>query len=81
MALRDTEVALEFLVYLFLFAHILLLVLTAAAWLPAKVGADYDLAAFYERNRRYFWGAFAATQTAYLFGWLSNAAVLARQGL
>jgi hypothetical protein len=67
--LRDAEVALGFPVYLFLFTHILLLVLTAAACLPDEVGEGCDLSAFHEKNRRYFWGAFAATQGAYFFGW------------
>jgi hypothetical protein len=67
--LRDAEAALGFPVYLFLFTHILLLVLTAAACLPDEVGEDCDLSDFYEKNRRYFWSAFAATQAAYFFGW------------
>lgn len=67
--LRDAEVALSFPVYGFLFVHILLLVLTAAACLPDEVGENCDLERFYDDNRRYFWGAFAATQLAYFCGW------------
>lgn len=67
--LRDAEVALGFPVYLFLFTHILLLVLTAAACLPDEVDENCDLAIFFEKNRRYFWSAFAATQAAYFLGW------------
>lgn len=68
--LRDLEVALNFPVYIALFGHILLLVLTAIACLPDEVGEDCDLRAFYERNGRYFWSAFAASQTAYFLLWL-----------
>lgn len=68
--LRDLEVALSFPIYVALFGHILLLVLTAVACLPDDVGERCDLRAFYERNRRYFWGAFAAAQAAYFGLWL-----------
>ena len=68
--LRDLQVALAFPVYAALFIHILLLVLTAAACLPDEVADGCDLRAFYERNRRYFWGTFAASQLAYFLLWL-----------
>lgn len=68
--LRDLETALSFPVYVALFVHILLLVLTAAACLPDEAGPDCDLRSFYERNRRYFWGVFAGTQLAYFGLWL-----------
>jgi hypothetical protein len=68
--LRDLDVALGFPVYLALFGQILLLVLTAAACLPDEVGENCDLGAFYDRNRRYFWSAFAATQFGYFLLWL-----------
>jgi hypothetical protein len=69
-ALRDYDVALGFPVYCALFGHILLLVLTAVACLPDEVGEGCDLGAFHDRNRRYFWGAFAASQLAYFCLWL-----------
>jgi hypothetical protein len=68
--LRDLDVALNFPVYVALFGHILLLVLTAIACLPDEVGEGCDLKEFYDRNRRYFWIAFAATQLAYFLLWL-----------
>lgn len=67
---RDVEVALSFAVYLGLFGHILLLVLTAVACLPDDVREGCDLGEFYEKNRRYFWSAFATTQLAYFLLWL-----------
>ncbi|MFL6730649.1 MAG: hypothetical protein ACJ8E3_01065 [Sphingomicrobium sp.] len=69
-ALRDLQVALNFPVYIALFGHILLLVLTAVACLPDEVGEGCDLRSFYEENRRYFWSTFAATQLAYFLLWL-----------
>ncbi|HEY8572991.1 hypothetical protein [Phenylobacterium sp.] len=68
--LRDLDTALGFPVYVALFGHILLLVMTAVASLPDEVGDRCDLGEFYERNRTYFWGAFAATQAAYFALWL-----------
>ena len=67
--IRDTAVALTFPVYVFLFGHVLLLVLTALACLPDDVDDGCDLSKFYDANRRYFWSAFTATQTAYFAGW------------
>ena len=68
--LRDLDIVFVFPTYAALFAHVLLLVLTAVACLPDEVGDGCDLDAFYERNRRYFWSAFAATQLAYFGLWL-----------
>lgn len=68
--LRDYDVALGFPVYFALFVHILLLVLVAAACLPDDVGPECDLGRFYDGNRRYFWGAFTASQLAYFSLWL-----------
>jgi hypothetical protein len=67
---RDVEVALSFPVYVAMFGHVLLLVLTALACLPDEVSDGYDLSAFYDANRRYFWGAFACAQLAYFLLWL-----------
>lgn len=67
--IRDTQVVLIFPVYVYLFGHVLLLVLTALACLPDEVDDGCDLSAFYDENRRYFWGAFTATQGAYFAGW------------
>jgi len=69
-ALRDLDVALNFPVYVALFGHILLLVVTAIACLPDDLGEGCDLSRFYDQNRRYFWGAFSATQFAYFLLWL-----------
>ena len=67
---RDVEILLTFPIYAGLFLHTMLLVLTAAACLPDETVEGYDLTAFYERNRRYFWSAFALSQTAYFLLWL-----------
>ncbi|MHA6724315.1 hypothetical protein [Sphingomonas sp. RS2018] len=67
--IRDATTVLIFPVYVYLFGHVLLLVLTALACLPDEVGDNCDLSAFYDQNRRYFWGAFTATQAAYFAGW------------
>ena len=64
--LRDAEVALGFPVYLFLFTHILLLVLTAAACLAGRGGGGLrpfrllreEQALFLERLRRHTGGLF-----------------------
>lgn len=69
-SLRDLDVALNFPVYVALFGHILLLVLTAVACLPDEVEENCDLNQFYDSNRRYFWSAFAASQAAYFLLWL-----------
>jgi hypothetical protein len=68
--LRDLEAALGFPIYVALFVHILLLVLTAVACLPDEVNDGCDLSEFYDRNRRYFWSVFAASQLAYFLLWL-----------
>jgi hypothetical protein len=47
------------------FASIIVLVLLAASSLPDEVGEHCDLFAFYESNRRYFWGLFALDQLFY----------------
>jgi hypothetical protein len=67
--IRDMQVVLIFPVYVYLFGHVLLLVLTALACLPDDVDEGCDLSAFYDGNRRYFWSAFTATQAAYFAGW------------
>ena len=67
---RDAQALLSFPIYVGLFLHTMLLVLTAAACLPDDFAEPFDLAEFYESNRRYFWTAFAATQLAYALLWL-----------
>lgn len=67
--LRDLDVALSFPVYMGLFIHILLLVLTALACLPDEVGEGCNLGEFYDGNRRYFWLAFAGAQLCYFLLW------------
>jgi hypothetical protein len=63
--IRDVAQAETFSVYLAIFIEILLLVLLAASALPDEVGEKCDLAAFYDSNRRYFWGVFALYQLSY----------------
>lgn len=41
------------------FFQVLVLVLLASSALPDSPDDDADLAAYYEANRRYFWGLFA----------------------
>ena len=48
---------------------VLLLVLTALAFLSDEVGKDCDLRRFDDGNRRYFWRAFTARQAAYFLDW------------
>jgi hypothetical protein len=62
---RDVTQAETFSVYLGIFVEVLLLVLLAASALPEEVGEKCDLSAFYEGNRRYFWGVFALYQLSY----------------
>lgn len=68
--IRDVQEVLSFPVYAALFLQIMLLVLTAIACLPDEVDDGCDLGQFYERNARYFWGAFAASQAGYFLLWL-----------
>jgi hypothetical protein len=51
--------------------QILLLVLLAASCLPDEAEAHYDLYAFYDSNRRYFWGVFALYQLVYFLLWIT----------
>jgi hypothetical protein len=60
--LADAEL---FHVFLIQFVSVLVLVLLAASSLPDEVGEHCDLSAFYETNRRYFWGLFALNQLLY----------------
>ena len=68
--LRDSADALTFSVYLGLFVQVMLLVLLAAAALPDEPDERFDLGTFYDANRRYFWGVFAAYQLTYFLLWL-----------
>ncbi|HEY1962443.1 MAG TPA: hypothetical protein VGG69_08495 [Rhizomicrobium sp.] len=62
---RDVTQVETFSVYLGIFVQILLLVLLGASALPEEVGETCDLGAFYDGNRRYFWGVFALYQLSY----------------
>jgi len=63
--IRDLAQAEVFHVFLCQFVSIIVLVLLAASSLPDEVGEHCDLSAFYESNRRYFWGLFALNQLMY----------------
>jgi hypothetical protein len=67
---RDLAIAVTFPVTLANFCQMLLLVLLAASCLPDDVEDGRDLAIFYDGNRRYFWGSFAAYQLIYFLQWL-----------
>lgn len=68
--IRDSADALTFSVYLAIFVQVMLLVLLAAAALPDDPDERCDLGAFFDANRRYFWGVFAAYQLTYFLLWL-----------
>lgn len=70
-AIRDVSVGQTFQIYLAQFVQILLLVLLAASSLPDEADAPCDLHAFYDSNRRYFWGVFALYQLVYFLLWIS----------
>jgi hypothetical protein len=70
-SIRDVALGQTFPIYLAQFVQILLLVLLAASSLPDEGGPDYDLHAFYDSNRRYFWGVFALYQFVYFLLWLT----------
>jgi hypothetical protein len=62
---RDLAQAEIFHVFFVQFLSVIVLVLLAASSLPDEVGEHCDLSAFYESNRRYFWGLFALDQLFY----------------
>lgn len=62
---RDLAQAEVFHNFLVQFASIIVLVLLAASSLPDEMDEHCDLSAFYESNRRYFWGLFALNQLFY----------------
>jgi hypothetical protein len=68
--LRNIAVALTFPVYLGQFVQMLLLVLLAASCLPDDPTDDFDLCAFYEARRRYFWGLFTAYHFMFFIWWI-----------
>jgi len=68
--LRNIAVALTFPVYLGQFVQMLLLVLLAASCLPDDPTDDFDLCAFYEARRRYFWGLFTAYHCLFFIWWI-----------
>ena len=70
-SIRDIAVGQTFPVYLAQFVQILLLVLLAASCLPDEAEAHCDLYAFYDSNRRYFWGVFTLYQLVYFLLWLT----------
>lgn len=70
-SIRDIAVGQTFPIYLAQFVQILLLVLLAASCLPDEAEAHCDLHAFYDSNRRYFWGVFALYQLVYFLLWLT----------
>ncbi|MFN7389232.1 hypothetical protein [Brevundimonas sp.] len=70
-SLTTFETALSFPVFLALCGQVVLLVFVASAALPGETPGLIDLTAHYERNRRTFWGLFAACQTVYFVMWLT----------
>ncbi|HEY2035085.1 MAG TPA: hypothetical protein VGH02_15495 [Rhizomicrobium sp.] len=70
-SIRDVAVGQTFPIYLAQFVQILLLVLLAASSLPDEAEVHCDLHAFYDSNRRYFWGVFALYQLIYFLLWLT----------
>jgi hypothetical protein len=68
--LSDSSTALTFPIFLAKFLGLALLAFLASAALPNETTGRIDLPAFYERNRRYFWGLFVAWQSLYVALWL-----------
>jgi hypothetical protein len=68
--LRNIAVALTFPIYFGQFVQMLLLVLLATSCLPDDLTDDFDLHAFYEARRRYFWGLFAAYHLMFFIWWI-----------
>src|SRR5438309_9280647 len=68
--LRNIAVALTFPIYFGLFVEMLLLVLLAASCLPDDPSDDFDLHAFYEARRRYFWGLFTGYHLMFFIWWI-----------
>ncbi len=68
--LASSAEAMTFPVFLAKFAQVALLAFLASAALPDETPGRIDLSAYYERNRRYFWGLFALAQGLYLALWL-----------
>lgn len=70
-AIRGIAEGQTFQIYVAQFVQILLLVLLAASSLPDEANARCDLQAFYDSNRRYFWGVFTLYQLIYFLLWIS----------
>lgn len=69
-SLVDSSTALTFPVFLVKFVGLALLAFLASAAMPDETPGRIDLTAFYERNRRYFWGLFTVAQGLYFALWL-----------
>lgn len=68
-SLAEASTALTFPIFLAKFLGLALLAFLASAALPNEASGRVDLSAFYEGNRRYFWGLFAAAQALYVALW------------
>jgi hypothetical protein len=79
-SIREVDLTLSFPFYLALFIQNMLLFLLAAACLPDDPGPDCELGSFYERNARYFWGAYAGFQACFFGLWLYVGGTVATVG-
>ena len=62
---RGVAATRQFFFYLVMVATLFMVFLIAAASLPDDPGREGDLAEFYSRNRRYYWGLVALFQLGY----------------
>jgi hypothetical protein len=69
-SLANSPSAVSFPAFIAMCVHVGLLVFLAAAALPDDAN-ETDLSVYFDRNRRYFWGLFAACQAVYFSLWLA----------
>jgi hypothetical protein len=69
-SIRSVKAMLSYPFYLSLFVEFMVLFLVCAACLPDESEENFDLGAFYERNRTYLWSLFALFQTSFFLHWI-----------
>src|ERR1700730_3401077 len=75
-SVRGVKAVLSFPFYLSLFLEFMVLFLICAACLPDEATENYDLAAFYEKNRTYLWSLFALFQASFFLHWIYFAGLI-----
>jgi hypothetical protein len=69
-SIRTVKAVLSFPFYLSLFLEFMVLFLICAACLPDEEAEEYDLGAYYEKNRVYLWSLFALFETSFFLHWV-----------